>query len=95
MNRYPKGTATHAVKIVAVKETGAAATTAAEEGLEDEQGAIAWCALHGRAAATAEDELATELAAKDAKVHKEPHTIVDILQLYLHCAVRHFSSRPI
>lgn len=75
--RYPDGTATHAVKIVAAKETAAAAAVdgdapaaPAEEDLEEERGAIAWCALHGRAAASAEDELAVELAARDAKVQE-------------------------
>ena len=64
--RYPDGAATHAVKIVVAKETSAAA--APVEDLEEEQGAIAWCALHGRAAASAEDELAAELLARDSKV---------------------------
>lgn len=84
-SRYPEGTATQAVKIVAVHGVGSAnanpdASAGAEDGTSPVEGgdpeeamreALAWIALHARAAATAEKELAVELAKRDTKARKK------------------------
>lgn len=78
--RYPEGTAIRAVKIVAVQGSANAdadANAGAEElapPAEDHdkeeamREALAWIALHARAAAVAEQELAVEFAKRDTKV---------------------------